>query len=63
MDNDELLTPEQVAVYLQVSLATLARWRRQAPSLPFVRAGFQIRYRRADVEAWIAGKPTQSGNA
>ena len=46
----ELLTPEQVAKELPLSTKTLATWRSTGRhSLPFLRCGGRIRYRRCDV--------------
>ncbi len=50
-----LLDDSQVAERLQVSIATLRRWRLLGSStLPFIRIGRSIRYDPADVESWIA---------
>ncbi len=51
-----LLTASEVADILQVSPRTLASWRANRPDdLPFVRIGDRtIRYRRDDVEDFIA---------
>lgn len=56
-----LLTERQAAEFLQLSPATLSTWRsrrgrvardgKQGP--PFLRLGRSIRYRRADLDAWI----------
>lgn len=54
---DGLLTPEQAGQVLGLSVKTLAAWRstgRQA--LPFIRCGARIRYRRADLDAWLADR-------
>jgi excisionase family DNA binding protein len=50
---DALLTEQQVAEYLQVSLGTLRRWRAEGTGPPALRAGRGVRYRRADVDAWL----------
>ncbi len=50
-----LLTDEQVAEYLQLRGAhTLAHWRTSKKySLPYIRIGRAIRYRKEDVEAFL----------
>jgi excisionase family DNA binding protein len=52
----DILTPEQAAKILKVStrkLRTLRATRGAGP--PFLRIGYRtIRYRRADLEAWVA---------
>lgn len=53
---DQLLTIDQVADWLQIPVATLRDWRaRGAPGtpLPAIRVGGHVRYRRADVDAWL----------
>lgn len=56
-DTDKLLTPEQTADLLQISIHTLASWRKESvsnsPGLPWIKIGGQVRYRRPDVQAWI----------
>jgi excisionase family DNA binding protein len=53
-DPRELLTNEQAAAVLGVSPHTLNVWRSCGRySLPFLRIGKLIRYRRADLDAWM----------
>lgn len=51
----KLLTPQQTAEILGVTVATLATWRctKRYP-LPYVKTGRLVRYREADVLAYIA---------
>lgn len=49
----DLLTAEEAAARLGVSVATLSRWRLRRIHLPFVRVGSTYRYRPEDVEAAI----------
>lgn len=57
----ELLTPEQVAKELTLSTKTLATWRSTGRhSLPFLRCGGRIRYRRCDVNAWLVKRTSAS---
>lgn len=52
-----LLTPEQAAEYLGSTAKTLERWRvTRAYSLPYVKLGRLVRYRKADLDAWIASR-------
>ena len=54
MGSDELITPEQLAEYLSVSVATLANWRIERPlKIEFVKIGSLVRYRRSEVESFI----------
>jgi hypothetical protein len=50
----DLLTPNQLAAELLLSVATLARWRMEKIGPPFLLVGHRVRYRRPDVEAWLA---------
>ncbi len=52
-----LLGPPQVARELGVSIQTLAVWRcMKRYRLPYVKVGRLIRYRRQDVDAFIASR-------
>lgn len=52
-----LMTPEQVADYLGVSVETLNVWRcTKRYNLPYVKAGRLVRYRLQDVEAFVASR-------
>jgi len=50
----ELLTRDQAAAYLGVSVGTLAVWATTGRySLPVVKVGRLVRYRRTDLDAWL----------
>lgn len=53
----KLLTPRQVAEQLGVTVHTLAVWRctKRYP-LPYVKSGRLVRYRPADVDAFITSR-------
>jgi excisionase family DNA binding protein len=51
---ETLLTARETAQYLRCSLRTLDRERADGRGIPYVRIGGRIRYRRADVEAFVA---------
>jgi predicted DNA-binding transcriptional regulator AlpA len=52
--SEPLLKPEQVAKHLEVEQSTLAAWRSdKSQALPYVRVGRLVRYRPADVAAFI----------
>jgi excisionase family DNA binding protein len=54
---EALLTPERAAAELGLSVKTLATWRSTGRhALPFIRCGSRIRYRRADLDSWLAGR-------
>lgn len=49
-----LLTPDEVAKLLGLSTKTLAEWRSQGKGPDFVRLRRNIRYRLADIKAYLA---------
>lgn len=52
-----LMTPDQVAAYLGVSVETLNVWRcTKRYNLPYIKAGRLVRYRREDVDAFVADR-------
>ncbi len=53
-----LMTEEDVAKRLSVSLASLRRWRLLRKGPVFVKIGSLVRYRPEDLEAWMAALPT-----
>lgn len=50
---DPLLTVDEVATYLGVPVGTLYRWRTHNGGPRGIRVGRYVRYRRADVDAWL----------
>ena len=53
----DLLTPRETAKLLGIRWETLCRWRKRNQGPPFIKAGQRyVRYRRADVERWLAGE-------
>lgn len=54
-----LLWAEEVAVLLGVPVKTLYQWRYKGVGPVGVRIGRHLRYREADVEAWIEGRATE----
>lgn len=53
MQQDRLLTLEQVAGYLQVPVKTLYDWRHRGLGPKGLRVGRYVRYRQSDVDAWL----------
>lgn len=54
---DRLLTPRETASYLAISPGTLANERSTGTSrMPYIRVGSRIRYRVADVQAYVSGQ-------
>ena len=58
---ESLLTENEVSASLKVSLACLRRWRLQGAGPQYVRVNNMVRYREADVSAWLRELPT-AGN-
>ena len=50
---DKLLSAQEVADYVGVPLATLYVWNSRGTGPRRVNVGKHVRFRRADVEAWI----------
>lgn len=49
-----LLTDKEAAAYLNLSTSTLAVWRcTKRQEIPFVKLGRAVRYRQADLDAWL----------
>ena len=56
---DKLLTTQEVADYLRLSLQTIRTYVSKG-RMPFIRIGRSVRFRRVDIEAWImAGAGTE----
>lgn len=53
MNLPDLSDPSELAAYLVVPERTLAKWRSLGTGPKFIRMGRHVRYRRADVEAWL----------
>lgn len=53
MTTIEIMTSAELADYLRVPLRTLYAWRSHGGGPPGVRVGRHLRYRRADVDAWL----------
>lgn len=49
----EFLTVADLADWLQVPVSTVYQWNHKSTGPRFVRVGKHVRYRRADVEAWL----------
>jgi len=53
-----LLTEEEAAKRLHVSLASIRRWRVERRGPQFIKVGSLVRYRPEDLESWLASLPT-----
>ncbi len=50
---DNLMTVQDVAAYLGVPAATVYQWNSRGQGPKRYRLGKHVRYRRADVDAWV----------
>jgi excisionase family DNA binding protein len=48
-----LLSPQQLADYLGIPLATVYRWRYEGTGPRGIKVGKHVRYRQQEVEAWL----------
>jgi len=53
-----LLTEEEVAEQLHVSVASLRRWRLERRGPQFIKVGSLVRYRPEELETWLTALPT-----
>ena len=58
----ELLDEKAAAEFLQVAPGTLSVWRSTGRyGIPFVKVGRRVRYRRSDLEVWLARRTRTNG--
>lgn len=60
-DNDRLYSPEQLAEYLGVPVATIYMWNHRKTGPKRISVGKHTRYRKSDVERWLDGRPETAG--
>jgi excisionase family DNA binding protein len=53
----EMLNDSQVAEYLNMSVASVRRWRTFRKGPKFLKIGSAVRYKREDVDAWLESCP------
>lgn len=56
----ERLSNREAAAYLGLKAATLNKWRCHGDGPPFIKVGRLIRYRRADLDAYLMGRLRRS---
>lgn len=58
----DLLDETEAAQYLTLAPGTLSVWRSTGRySIPFVKVGRRVRYRRGDLDAWLESRTRSSG--
>lgn len=60
-DVAELVSAQELADFLRVPLDTVYRWNYARTGPPYIRVGRHVRYRRADVDAWLEKNTQRSG--
>lgn len=61
LDIPDLLDEREAAAYLSKPMGTLRQWRSRGLGPSYVKLGMSIRYRRADLERFIAENTIQPG--
>ena len=56
----QLLSPAEVAAYLGVPIKSVYAWRSAGTGPRGIRVGRHVRFRPADVEAWLDQQATES---
>ncbi len=60
--SNDLMTEAQAAIELDTTVGTLQVWRSTGRyALPFIKIGRNVRYRRADLAAWIESRTRSTG--
>jgi len=60
--SSELLDETEAADLLNLAPGTLSVWRSTGRyALPFLKVGRRVRYRRADLEAWLSARTCTNG--
>jgi excisionase family DNA binding protein len=59
--NDALMTENEFADYLNIGYGTPKDWRYRKVGPPWFKVGGMVRYRKADVDAWLERQ--QQGSA
>jgi hypothetical protein len=61
-DNTELLSGERAGALIDVTAGTLSVWRSTGRySIPFIKIGRKVRYRKSDLLAWLESRTRESG--
>jgi excisionase family DNA binding protein len=53
---EEFVSTKQLAAQLGLTEVTLCQWRHRGQGPAFIRMGRTVRYRRTDVESWLAAR-------
>lgn len=61
-ESDRLLSPQELAAYLGVPLATVYGWRYRGNGPPGIRIGRHLRYRWSDLQTWLNAQTTTAAH-
>lgn len=53
MPESDLLSPDELAAYLKVPVKTIYNWRSEGKGPRGIRVGRHVRFRQAEIEAWL----------
>ena len=56
LDGSPFIDEKRLCADLGISSVTATKWRARAEGPPFIKVGRLVRYRRADVEAWLVSR-------
>lgn len=59
--NEALLTEREVSEQTNLSVLTLQKWRWLNTGPPWLKLGGAVRYKRSDVDAWLASRTVTPG--
>lgn len=54
--DSRFIDEKRLCAELGISSVTATKWRARAEGPPFIKVGRLVRYRRSDVEAWLASR-------
>jgi excisionase family DNA binding protein len=57
---EPLMTTAEVAAYLRVPVATIHQWRYRSEGPRAAKVGRHLRFRKADVDAWLEQQSTEA---
>ena len=55
-DDSQLIDEKRLCADLGISSVTATKWRARAEGPRFIKVGRLVRYRRSDVDAWLASR-------
>ncbi len=56
-----VLSPEEAAMYLKLSINTLAAWRHQRKGPRFIKTGRTVKYSREDLDGYLKSNTKETG--